>query len=351
MLGAFRYTENEAVLHTDSGRAAARTRRARLLELPRGDDGTSDGHVLPEPAPGGSRARRDYCVTLNEEIAAEHVIAPDRLRRIRSTRSTRSRRSRSCRRCSGRRHTHYAGAYHGNGFHEDGLASGRPRGRRAGGAPGEIRALHRDADARPPRRRRATSSATRSRTGCSTSTSCPSSTGGCRSLSVNRPERALASATRDHFDGDATPLKQAVIDFAGDPTIERVLVLTQLRVLGYVFNPVSFYWCYRADGSLACMIAELNNTFGERLPELLARRRRSTTSTTSGSTSRRSSGSTSATSTRSRSRATRCSRASTCARTATDAAARRCSPDAAPSSRTDLGRRLPRPLPADAACR
>ena len=57
--------------------------------------------------------------------------------------------------------------------------------------------------------------------------------------------------------------------FAGDPSIERVLVLTQLRVLGYVFNPVSFYWCYRADGSLACMVAELNNTFGERLPELL----------------------------------------------------------------------------------
>ena len=46
-------------------------------------------------------------------------------------------------------------------------------------------------------------------------------------------------------------------------------VLTQPRVLGYVFNPVSFFWCYRADGSLACMVAELSNTFGERLPELL----------------------------------------------------------------------------------
>jgi hypothetical protein len=40
-------------------------------------------------------------------------------------------------------------------------------------------------------------------------------------------------------------------------------------VLGYVFNPVSFYWCYRGDGSLACMVSELNNTFGERLPEVL----------------------------------------------------------------------------------
>ena len=57
--------------------------------------------------------------------------------------------------------------------------------------------------------------------------------------------------------------------FTGDPSIERVLILTQLRVLGYVFNPVSFYWCYRAGGELACMVAEVGNTFGERVPELL----------------------------------------------------------------------------------
>ncbi len=89
-----------------------------------------------------------------------------------------------------------------------------------------------------------------------------------RSIAVNR--RGLFSLRdRDHFDGDSTPLKEAVIRTAGDPSIERVLVLTQLRVLGYVFNPVTFYWCYRADGTLACMVAELSNTFGERLPEVL----------------------------------------------------------------------------------
>jgi DUF1365 family protein len=43
-----------------------------------------------------------------------------------------------------------------------------------------------------------------------------------------------------------------------------IQVLTNLRVLGYVFNPVSFWWCRRADGSLACIVAEVNNTFGER---------------------------------------------------------------------------------------
>lgn len=49
----------------------------------------------------------------------------------------------------------------------------------------------------------------------------------------------------------------------------RLEVLTNLRVLGYVFNPVSFWWCYRADGELACVVAEVSNTFGERLPYVL----------------------------------------------------------------------------------
>lgn len=48
-----------------------------------------------------------------------------------------------------------------------------------------------------------------------------------------------------------------------------IRVLTNLRVLGYVFNPVSFWWCRRADGSLSCIVAEVNNTFGERLPYVL----------------------------------------------------------------------------------
>jgi len=87
-----------------------------------------------------------------------------------------------------------------------------------------------------------------------------------RLFSVNR-RNVVSLRDGDHFDG--APLKEAVVDLAGDSTIERVLMLTQPRVLGYVFNPVSFYWCYRGDGSLSCMVAELNNTFGERLPEVL----------------------------------------------------------------------------------
>ena len=36
------------------------------------------------------------------------------------------------------------------------------------------------------------------------------------------------------------------------------------RVLGYTFNPVSFWYCHRPNGSLRAIVVEVNNTFGER---------------------------------------------------------------------------------------
>lgn len=69
----------------------------------------------------------------------------------------------------------------------------------------------------------------------------------------------------DHIDIRATLRDHGIELGAGG----RIEVLTNLRVLGYVFNPVSFWWCRRADGSLACIVAEVSNTFGERLPYVL----------------------------------------------------------------------------------
>ena len=45
------------------------------------------------------------------------------------------------------------------------------------------------------------------------------------------------------------------------------------RVLGYVFNPVSFWYCHRADGALRAVVTEVNNTFGERHCYLLESRK------------------------------------------------------------------------------
>lgn len=50
----------------------------------------------------------------------------------------------------------------------------------------------------------------------------------------------------------------------------EVWLQTFPRVLGYAFKPVSFWYAHRADGSLAAVLAEVNNTFGERHAYLLA---------------------------------------------------------------------------------
>ncbi len=44
----------------------------------------------------------------------------------------------------------------------------------------------------------------------------------------------------------------------------RIELLAQPRVLGHVFNPVSFWLCYNADDQLTTVIAEVTNTFGDR---------------------------------------------------------------------------------------
>lgn len=43
----------------------------------------------------------------------------------------------------------------------------------------------------------------------------------------------------------------------------QILMLTQARVLGYVFNPLTVYWCHDADGELVCVVAEVHNTYGQ----------------------------------------------------------------------------------------
>jgi DUF1365 family protein len=48
-----------------------------------------------------------------------------------------------------------------------------------------------------------------------------------------------------------------------DLTNGRVLLLCYPRLLGFTFNPLSAYFCYRAGGELALMIYEVRNTFGD----------------------------------------------------------------------------------------
>ncbi len=58
------------------------------------------------------------------------------------------------------------------------------------------------------------------------------------------------------------------------PPEGRILLLTQPRIFGYVFNPVSFYYCHDREGRVTSVLAEVNNTFGERHTYLLDERTR-----------------------------------------------------------------------------
>jgi DUF1365 family protein len=71
----------------------------------------------------------------------------------------------------------------------------------------------------------------------------------------------------DHGDGRADCLAwlEALLASEGITDADGEVWLHCLpRVLGYAFKPVSFWYCHRADASLAAIVVEVNNTFGER---------------------------------------------------------------------------------------
>ncbi|HTQ08144.1 MAG TPA: DUF1365 domain-containing protein [Polyangiaceae bacterium] len=80
----------------------------------------------------------------------------------------------------------------------------------------------------------------------------------------------LAFRRRDYFGPAAAPLKDAVLDAVERELGHRprgpVRLLTQVRSFGRAFNPVSFYYCFAADGGrLEAVLSEITNTpWGER---------------------------------------------------------------------------------------
>jgi DUF1365 family protein len=82
--------------------------------------------------------------------------------------------------------------------------------------------------------------------------------------------RPLASIrSEDHFaPDDARPLAEKVrgyLDAHDLPwTADRVLLLANARSLGYVFDPLTTYFCLDEQGRLEGVLAEVHNTYGER---------------------------------------------------------------------------------------
>jgi len=87
-----------------------------------------------------------------------------------------------------------------------------------------------------------------------------------RLFSVNRAN-LVSFLERDHGARDGTPLRPWVDDrlreHGLDPAGGRVLLLCFPRLLGYVFNPLSIYYCYDRSGGLAALLYEVKNRCGE----------------------------------------------------------------------------------------
>ena len=80
----------------------------------------------------------------------------------------------------------------------------------------------------------------------------------------------------DHEPAGLGSLKDRIIRFIRQQGIDpgpssRVMLLTLPRILGYVFNPISIYYCFDGAGQPVCSVAEVGNTFREMKLYLLRR--------------------------------------------------------------------------------
>lgn len=80
---------------------------------------------------------------------------------------------------------------------------------------------------------------------------------------------------KDYLEPGNAPIKDKIQNLLNKHQIEspisRIIMITSARYFNYVFNPVSFYYCFGPDRKLAAIIAEVNNTYGERHPYVLTK--------------------------------------------------------------------------------
>ncbi len=96
--------------------------------------------------------------------------------------------------------------------------------------------------------------------------------GASRFFSHNR--RGLISIQdKDHGFRDGRPLRVFVEDALARQNLSdfgsKIVFVTIPRLLGYAFNPISFYYCYDAQGRLGAVLHQVKNTFGGQIGYLL----------------------------------------------------------------------------------
>ena len=86
-------------------------------------------------------------------------------------------------------------------------------------------------------------------------------------FTVDRPG-PVSFHTEDHGPRDGSPLRPWIESHLAEAGIDleggAIRILCFPRVLGYVFNPISVWFCHHRDGGLRALLFEVSNTFGER---------------------------------------------------------------------------------------
>ncbi len=261
ILGAISYSHNVALLHTDTT-VMPRARNAwaawNHLERP-GHDGVTVTYDLTRL----QRLETDthYLVTLGGEdlVDPATVIARREYEHPLYTPTSVSARGRQ--RELDTKRIHFAGAWQGWGFHEDGARSGVEAARRVQAirptAPTEIAIGVHATTVRHVRRtpwRRAFQHRSRHWV-----------------VDVdNLPDHGVLGRfeARDHLGHPESSIRSNVENFLAQRGIQldggRIVLAAQPRAWGFCFNPISVFWCFSATGGLAAAVVEVHNTYGDR---------------------------------------------------------------------------------------
>jgi cyclopropane-fatty-acyl-phospholipid synthase len=80
--------------------------------------------------------------------------------------------------------------------------------------------------------------------------------------------RPVSLYDRDYLDRKPASIRRKVLAHVSPQIsaddVDQIMLVTSPRWLGYVFNPVSFFFCFSEDGRLLAVLTEVNNTFGEK---------------------------------------------------------------------------------------
>ncbi len=78
---------------------------------------------------------------------------------------------------------------------------------------------------------------------------------------------ALSFCDRDHGDGGTASLRAQIMRHLSKADVQaegKILLLSMPRIFGYVFNPLSLYFCHDTANRLKAVVYEVHNTFGQR---------------------------------------------------------------------------------------